>query len=413
MLHGDVITKGWRDDNVKEALDLCLSCKGCKGDCPVNVDMATYKSEFLSHYWEGRLRPRQAYAFGLIDQWSRLASIWPGMVNLVTQTPGLSHVAKLLAGMPQQRRIPEFAPETFQSWFSKNHFRPNGGNKVILWPDTFNNYFFPETAQAAAGVLHSLGCDIHVPGSHLCCGRPLYDYGFLDEAKRYLQRIMQTLQPEIEAGVPIVVLEPSCASVFRDELHGLFPNDPLANKLRDQTFLLSEFLEKRSSNGHLPQIKRKALVQGHCHHKSLLRFDDENSVLKKLGLDYKELPSGCCGMAGSFGFENDKYDVSIDIGERVLLPAVRSAETDTLILADGFSCREQIAQQTSRQALHLAELIHLAQSKAVPENPGKHPETALVQHRKEVRKKARKRALLALVGIAAGAVILGRFATRD
>jgi Fe-S oxidoreductase len=170
----DFITEGWRDQNVNEALDLCLACKGCKGDCPVNVDMATYKAEFLSHYWKGRLRPRHAYAFALVDQWSRVASLWPGLVNLFTQTPGLSHLAKLAAGMPQRRQIPEFAPQTFRRWFEKRedegrpHFSGAHG-KVLLWPDTFNNYFFPETAQAATAVLEQAGFAVEIPRGHLCC----------------------------------------------------------------------------------------------------------------------------------------------------------------------------------------------------------------------------------------------------
>ena len=360
MLHGDVIANGWRDENVKESLDLCLACKGCKGDCPVNVDIATYKAEFLSHYWEGRIRPRHAYAFGLIDQWSRLASLWPGLVNLVTQTPGLSQIAKLAAGLAPERRIPEFAPYTFQSWFSKHQSAVHGSNgRVILWPDTFNNYFFPETGQAATAVLESAAFQVEVPSTHLCCGRPLYDFGMLDLAKKYLRRILSALAPRIEAGVPVVVLEPSCASVFRDELHNLFPSDPLARKLKEQTFLLSEFLEKKAQQHSLPQLRRKALVQGHCHHKSVLKFDAESAVLRRLGLDSNVLASGCCGMAGSFGFEKDKYGVSIAVGEHALLPTVRRAPVSTMILADGFSCREQIGQQTNRQALHLAEVIQM------------------------------------------------------
>ena len=412
MLHGGVINNGWRDHNVKEALDLCLSCKGCKGDCPVNVDMATYKAEFLSHYWQARLRPRQAYAFGLIDQWARLASLWPGMVNLVTQTPGVSHLAKFFAGMPLQRQIPEFAPQTFRDWFHKRHgSATNGAEKVILWADTFNNYFFPETARAALEVLESVGCGVEVPQGHLCCGRPLYDYGFLDMAKEYLRRILRNLEPNINAGVPVVVLEPSCASVFRDELHGLFPNDPLAKKLREQTFLLSEFLEKKVPHWQSPSLSRDALVQGHCHHKSVLRFDDESSVLTKLGLDHKLLPSGCCGMAGSFGFENDKYEISREIGERVLLPAVRQAAPGTLIIADGFSCREQIAQDTERQALHLAQVIRLAHSEGATQ-PGKYVESQIVERGRKWRRRARIRALFALVGTLSAAILVGKLARK-
>jgi Fe-S oxidoreductase len=410
MLNGNVIANGWRDDHVKESLDLCLSCKGCKGDCPVNVDIATYKAEFLSHYWEGRLRPRHAYAFGLVDQWSRLASLWPGMVNLVTQTPGLSHIAKLAAGMPLERKIPEFAPQTFKNWFAKHKPARRAGTNgnVILWPDTFNNHFFPETAQAATEVLEDAGFQVEVPRPHLCCGRPLYDYGMLDMAKIYLRRIISTLEPQIQAGIPMVVLEPSCASVFRDELHSLFPDDPLAKKLREQTLLLSEFLEKKAPDYKLPRMRGKALVQGHCHHKSVLRFDDENSVLKKLGLDANVLAAGCCGMAGSFGFERDKYDVSIAVGERKLLPEVRQAPLSTVIMADGFSCREQIAQETKRHALHLAEVIRMGQLG----QPEMYPEDDLVERRKANRRRARVQALAALGAIAVGGAAAWKLLTK-
>ena len=405
MLHGDVLTRRWRDDHVKESLDLCLSCKGCKTDCPVNVDMATYKAEFLSHYWEGRLRPRHAYAFGLIDQWSRFASLWPGLVNLVTQAPGLGPLAKWVAGMPQERRIPEFAPQTFKSWFK--HHQPRNRSKmktVILWADTFNNYFLPETARAATEVLEELGFTVSVPMQHLCCGRPLYDYGFLDLAKDYLQRILHALGPAIEQGIPIIVLEPSCASVFRDELHNLFPEDPLAERLRAQVFLLSEFLEKENLTRQIPEMPAKAIVQGHCHHKSVLRFDDEHKVLHALGLEYELLASGCCGMAGSFGFEEEKYKVSVDIGERVLLPAVRQAAPSTFIVADGFSCREQIQQESPRQGLHLAEVLRMAQQRPGTDASPEYPEQRIVEERRRVRRTARRRAFLALSGLAAGAL---------
>jgi FAD/FMN-containing dehydrogenase/Fe-S oxidoreductase len=412
MLHGDVITQGWRDDSVKEALDLCLACKGCKGDCPVNVDMATYKAEFLSHYWDERVRPRQAYAFGLIDQWSRAASLWPGLVNLVTQTPGLSHAAKLMAGMPLQRRIPEFAPQTFRDWFKKHEASSNDEYRhVILWADTFNNYFFPETAQAATHVLEDAGFKVSVPMMHLCCGRPLYDYGFLDLAKQYLRKILDTLKPQIEMELPVVVLEPSCASVFRDELHNLFPEDPLAKKLAGQTFLLSEFLDQKAEKWQAPKIERQALVQGHCHHKSVLGFGSENKIMQKLGLDHKPLTSGCCGMAGSFGFEADKYKISVDIGERVLLPAVRDAAPDTIIVADGFSCREQIAQETKREALHLAEVIELGPA-GYHIAPGSYAESEIVKRRKDSRRRARFSALITLAAIGLGAVALTKLAKK-
>jgi len=413
MLHGGVINNGWRDDNVKEALDLCLACKGCKGDCPVNVDMATYKAEFLSHYWEGRLRPRYAYAFGYVDRSARIASLAPGLANLFTQTPVLNAIAKKAAGMPQARHIPPFAPQTFKAWFRKRRSRAQGSAKVILWPDTFNNYFFPETARAAVEVLEHFGYEVQVPMQHLCCGRPLYDYGFLDQAKKYLTRILDALEPDIRSGVPMVVLEPSCCSVFRDELNGLMPESARAHRLMENTFTLSEFLEKKAKDYEPPQMKSKAIVQGHCHHKAIMRFDDEEKVMKKMGLDFKLLDSGCCGMAGSFGYEADKYEVSLKCGERALLPAVRRAGLSTIIVADGFSCREQISQETNRHALHLAEVMRMAQQQSADNGPRMYPEAELVERREAGLRRARGRALAALAGIFLGGVLLMKLIASD
>ncbi len=407
MLHGDVLHDGWRDQNVKEALDLCLACKGCKGDCPVNVDMATYKAEFLSHYWEGRLRPRYAYAFGLIDRWARMASVAPGLVNLFTQLPITRTIAKKMAGMPLARQIPAFAPMTFKKWFSQRPVRNIGKPAVILWADTFNNYFFPETAQAAVEVLEYLGFQVRVPMQHLCCGRPLYDYGFLDRAKSYLMSTLDAVIPEIDAVASMVVLEPSCCSVFRDELNGLMPESDRAHRLMEHTFTLSEFVMRNLNGTELPKFKRKAIVQGHCHHKAIMRFHDEEAVMKRMGLDFETPASGCCGMAGSFGYEADKYDVSIKCGERVLLPAVRAAGLSTLVIADGFSCREQIAQETPRRALHLAEVMQLA----LKEGPrGGHPILPEQEHsaaRKRVQNRSMATAALFAVGAIVGLSTLG------
>jgi FAD/FMN-containing dehydrogenase/Fe-S oxidoreductase len=360
MLQGNPIKNGWRDEHVKEALDLCLACKGCKGDCPVHVDVATYKAEFLSHYYQGRLRPITAYSMGLIYWWARFGSLMPGVANFFTQTPLLRNVAKAIAGIAPERRIPVFAPQTFKQWFRQREPRNEGSPRVILWADTFNNHFHPEAAQAAVEVLEAVGYQVEVPERSLCCGRPLYDFGMLDTAKRLLRQVLDTLRPQIAAGIPLVGLEPSCVAVFRDELRNLFPGDADARRLSQQSFLLSEFLEKQVQNYQFPPLQRKAIVQGHCHHKAIMKMRDEQAVLAKLGLDVEVLDSGCCGMAGSFGFEKDHYDVSIKVGERVLLPAVRDAAEDTLIIADGFSCREQIAQTTDRRALHLAQVIQMA-----------------------------------------------------
>ena len=360
MTKGDVIHDGWRDQHVKDSLDLCLACKGCKSDCPVGVDVATYKSEFLAHYYEGRRRPRSAYAFGNIDIWSRLASKAPGLFNLTTQLPLIRDIAKLVAGIPRERSIPAFAPQSFRHWFSRRGLGNPEAMPVLLWPDTFNNYFLPDTAKAAVEVLESAGYRVMLPQANLCCGRPLYDWGMLDRAKKLLLKILGTLETEIKQDVPIVVLEPSCAAVFRDELLNLFPNDERAHRLSQQTLLLSEFLEQKATHFPLPKLARKALVHGHCHHKSVMRMTDEESVLRKMGIDFQTPAPGCCGMAGSFGFEQDKYQTSLAIGELELLPAVRKASSDCLIVANGFSCREQIRQCTSRHALHLAEVIQMA-----------------------------------------------------
>ena len=360
MTKGDVIRDGWRDQHVKDSLDLCLACKGCKSDCPVGVDVATYKAEFLSHYYEERRRPRSAYAFGNIATWAGLASKAPSLFNLTTQLPFLRDIAKLVAGIPQQRSIPAFAPQTFRNWFSRRQLRNPEGAPVLLWPDTFNNYFLPDTATAAVEVLESAGFHVILPKVQLCCGRPLYDWGMLDRAKNLLLKILGALTLEIEQATPIVVLEPSCAAVFRDELLNLFPKDERAHRLSQQTFLLSEFLEKKAKHFQLPKLPRQALVHGHCHHKSVMGMTDEESVLRKMGIDFQTPAPGCCGMAGSFGFEADKYETSVAIGELELLPALRKASPDCLIIANGFSCREQIAQCTNRRALHLSEVIQMA-----------------------------------------------------
>jgi Fe-S oxidoreductase len=361
MLEGDPLTGGWRDPHIKESLDLCLACKGCKHDCPVNVDMATYKAEFLSHYYEGRPKPVHAYSMGLIYWWSRLASYAPDIANILTQTPGISAIVKALGGIAPERRMPAFASPTFTEWFRRRRSeQSNGDLSVILWPDTFNNYFYPGTAKAAVEVLEAAGCRVSIPPRPLCCGRPLYDFGMLDLAKRQLRQILDALNGDIMAGTPIVGLEPSCVAVFRDELTNLFPHDPAAKRLALQTMTLSEFLHHYRPNWRPPRLDRKAVVHGHCHHKAVMGFSAESAVLEQAASEVEILDSGCCGMAGSFGFKREHYEVSQRIGELAVLPAVRRASAEEMIVADGFSCREQIAQGTRRQAFHTAELLHLA-----------------------------------------------------
>ena len=232
------------------------------------------------------------------------------------------------------------------------------GLAVLLWPDTWNNYYHPQSLRAAAQVLQQAGFAPEVPRQHVCCGRPLYDFGFLKDARDYLLRILRDFAPQIDAGMPFVFLEPSCASVFRDELVNFFPQDERARRLREQTLLLSEFLVWQAPQFEPAQhAGRRIIVQGHCHHKSLMKMTDEMSTLRRTGAEVELLDSGCCGMAGPFGFEREKFAVSQAIGERVLLPAVRAADAQTILVADGFSCREQIAQNTERRAVHFAEVI--------------------------------------------------------
>jgi FAD/FMN-containing dehydrogenase/Fe-S oxidoreductase len=367
MMEGNPLKDGWHDESVKTALDLCLACKACRSECPVNVDMATYKAEFLSHYYDGRRRPVAAYAFGWMHRWARLASHMPRLANAVTQTPILRSIAKSIVDIAPQRRIPAFAHQTFRAWFDARATQNAGKAQVMLWPDTWNNYFHPTTAQAAVEVLEAAGFQVILPRATLCCGRPLYDYGMLDLAGKLLRRTLRVLRPQLRAGMAVVGLEPSCVSVFRDELPNLLPDDGDAKRLRDQTLLLTEFLAKKAPDFAIPALKAKAVVHGHCHQKSLLDVACERDVFDKLKLDYDVLDSGCCGMAGAFGFEKgEHYDVSIACGERVLLPAVRDAKPDELIIANGFSCREQIAQTTDRQALHPAQVIKMALDGATP-----------------------------------------------
>ena len=412
MTQGDVVRDGWKDERVKESLDLCLACKGCKSDCPVGVDVATYKAEFLEHYYEGRLRPLSKFVFGNIDIFAHLASVVPGFVNIATQLPVVSEISKLLGGVPRQRHLPAFASQTFKSWFARRKGKNLGRTAVVLWPDTFNNYFQPDTAKAAVEVLEAAGFHVLLPEGNLCCGRPLYDIGMLDRAEAHLLKILDTLLPEIEAGIPVVGLEPSCVAVFRDELTNLFPDDVRARALSQQTFLLSEFLERYAKNFQLPRIARKALVHGHCHHKAIMKMNAEEAVLTRMGMDFDSPAPGCCGMAGAFGFENDKYEISREIGELELLPAVRDASPETLIIANGFSCREQISQETGRHALHLAEVIQMGLRQMGEAIREQYPEQVSVQRREKDIQDSMRRSAWALAALAASSALLWGLSNR-
>ncbi|MGK4004010.1 FAD-linked oxidase C-terminal domain-containing protein [Sorangium sp. So ce1036] len=361
MLQGEETPLGWDNPDVRDALDLCLACKGCKGECPVHVDMATYKAEFLAHYYEHHRRPMAAYSMGLIRTWARLASLAPGLVNAVFRVPWLGAALKRLGGIAPQRSMPTFARRTFKRWFFARP-APAGARErppVILWPDTFNDHFHPEVAVAAVEVLEDAGYRVIVPRRSLCCGRPLYDHGMLDRAKSALREILDALRPVARAGIPVVGLEPSCVAVFRDELGELFPHDETARRLREQTYLLSELLDEI---GYAPPRLdgERAVLHGHCHQKAVLRSDADAKLLRRAGVECEVLDAGCCGMAGSFGYEARHYEISQAVGERVLLPAVRRAGAGTLVVTSGFSCRGQIEEGTGRRPLHVAEVLHLA-----------------------------------------------------
>ena len=360
MLHGGAIDDQWKNDAVEDALDFCFACKGCKQDCPVSVDMATYKAEFRHHHFKGRMRPLPAYTMGLIHRWARIANHAPWLANFATQTPGLSAIAKGVAGIAQPRRIPRFSRQNFSDWFNARSDAPRTGKRVMLWPDTFTNSFRAPTGIAATRALEALGYQVTLPKAWVCCGRPLYDWGRLDEAKALWRRTFEVLADEIAAGTPIIGLEPSCTSAFRDELPGLFHGDERAGRLSSSMLFLSEFLDREGIDIPALASGDSALVQMHCHHHSVLDADAERRLLDRVGLDAEVMKSGCCGMAGAFGFEADKYDVSTAAGERVLLPKVREAADDTIIVANGFSCREQIEQGTGRRTQHFAQVLERA-----------------------------------------------------
>ncbi|WP_080410938.1 FAD-binding and (Fe-S)-binding domain-containing protein [Burkholderia ubonensis] len=363
MLQGDVIKDGWNSAEVKEALDACLGCKGCKSDCPTHTDMASYKAEFMSHYYETHRRPRQAMFMGRIGQWAPLASRFPRLTNFMTSTPPLARIGKWLAGIAPQRALPAFAPRPFRAIAKRQGIGQRTGaaparNKVILWVDTFNEHFSPDIAAAAVDVLSALGYDVTLPKKRLCCGRPLYDYGLLDEARALLRTAVDELADEIGAGVPVVGLEPGCLSVFKDELLKQLPDEPLAKRLAAQTFLFSDFVAQ--AEFAWPRLDADVIVHGHCHQKSLFGMQGETALLDKLGVRWKLLDTGCCGMSGSFGFNEDHYDLSMKIGEGKLLPLVRQASADAIVVTNGFSCREQIEQGAGRTPLHIAQLAKRA-----------------------------------------------------
>lgn len=362
MLAGSLREEGFQSEAVHEALDLCLSCKACKTECPVQVDMAQYKAEFLAQHYKGRVHPLRHYLFGFADKLAHLGSITPALTNAVLTGPVTGPLIKRVAGIAQERQMPKLAAKSFQKLHDGRSQKGGDaatGQQVVLWPDSWNNYYHPSALSAAEKVLCEAGFAVQVPRGHICCGRPLYDFGFLNAARSYLARVLDRMTPQIDAGLPFVFLEPSCASVFKDELLELFPKDPRAKRLSEHVWLFADWLA-----AHAPDFGANCLngaqilLHGHCHHKAVFGGPaSEVALLRQAGAVVEQTQAGCCGMAGPFGFEAEKYEVSKTIANDELLPAVRASGPQTIIVTDGFSCREQITQLGKRQPLHFAEVL--------------------------------------------------------
>ena len=375
MLAGALREEGFQSEAVHKALDLCLSCKACKTECPVQVDMAQYKSEFLAQKYKGKLHPLHHYVFGFADKMARLGSLTPALTNFVLSNSMTSPLIKHIVGVAQERQMPQLAAKSYKkariksvtkSMFCDASGRsapgpegPAAPTQVVLWADTWNNYYHPQTLAAAERVLRQAGFQVQTTKGHICCGRALYDFGLLDTARSYLANVLDRVAPEIEAGLPFIFLEPSCASVFKDEALELFPDDLRAQKLSKQVWLLADWLAAKAPDwvdGRLAGAQ--VLLHGHCHHKAVFGGPkSEIALLRKAGAQVEMIDTTCCGMAGPFGFEADKIEVSKAIANLGLMAAVNAADPMTLIVADGFSCREQIGQLSRREGMHFAEIL--------------------------------------------------------
>lgn len=358
MLAGEVVTEGWRSTEVKDALDLCLSCKGCRSDCPVGVDMATYKAEFLHHHYEGRRRPAAHYSMGWLPRWLRAVALTrtAPLVNALAKVGPLAAAGKRLGGIAPQRAVPEVAPRTFRQWWRRTGKRTSGASDVVLWPDTFTDHLSPSVGRAAVRVLTDAGLSVALPPPGVCCGLTYVSTGQLDGARAVLRRTLDRLAPILDAGTPVVVLEPSCAAALRTDLAELLGDDPRAHRLAASVRTFAQALEELAPQWRPPRIDRPAVGQTHCHQHAVLGDAAERRLRAKAGLT-GELSGGCCGLAGNFGFERGHYDVSVACAEEQLLPAVRDAAADAVVLADGFSCRTQLDQLAGVRGRHLAEIL--------------------------------------------------------
>jgi FAD/FMN-containing dehydrogenase/Fe-S oxidoreductase len=377
MLAGALRKEGFQSKAVHEALNLCLSCKACKTECPVAVDMTAYKSEFLAQRYKHRPHPLHHYVFGFADVLARMGSITPALTNAVLTGRLTSPLIKRIVGVAQERQLPRLARNSYKkaraaggetsnvprASSGKNATKAEpDGELVVLWADTWNNYYHPQTLAAAEAVLTQAGFRVQVPKGHICCGRALYDFGLLDTARAYLAKVLDRMAPEIEAGLPFIFLEPSCASVFKDEALEFFPSGPLAERplrMSTQVWLLADWLAAKAPEWVTGRLEgAQVILHGHCHHKAVFSGPvNEIALLKKAGATVELINSSCCGMAGPFGFEADKFEISKAIANLGLLPAVNAAAPATIIVADGFSCREQIEQLSEREGIHFAEVL--------------------------------------------------------
>jgi Fe-S oxidoreductase len=353
-LANGTLVDGVRSPAVAQSLDLCLSCKGCSSDCPAGVDMATYKAEWLHQRYRRRLRPPSHYSLGWLPRLARLASRAPRLANAALRRPVFARLAKRLGGIDQRRPLPQFAQRTFRDWFTS---RPAGtGTPVLLWVDTFTDHFSPEVGRAAVRVLESAGYAVRITDAPVCCGLTWISTGQLDGARRRLRATLDALDPALAEGIPVVGLEPSCTAVLRGDLAELLPDDPRAGRAAQATRTLAELLT--ATPGWAPPDLGgvRAVAQPHCHQHAVMGWTPDQALLRSAGADVTAV-GGCCGLAGNFGVERGHYDVSVAVAETALLPAVRSAPPDAVVLADGFSCRTQLEQLGPVRSVHLAQLL--------------------------------------------------------
>ncbi|WP_405797904.1 FAD-binding and (Fe-S)-binding domain-containing protein [Streptomyces sp. NBC_01506] len=356
MLAGEIVTDGWRSTEVKDALDLCLSCKGCRSDCPVGVDMATYKAEFLHHHYAGRRRPAAHYAMGQLPRWLRAAAPFAAALNAAVRVPGVAAPAKRMGGIAPERSLPRLARVPFTRWLRREKRQRPSAPAVILWPDTFTEYLSPSVGKAAVRVLDAAGITHALPSGKVCCGLTYVSTGQLDRARAVMRRTLDRMEPLLDMDVPVLVLEPSCAAALRTDLPELLADDPRAARLAASVRTFAETLEECAPDWHPPRVDRPVAGQTHCHQHAVLGDAPDRRLRERAGLT-GELSGGCCGLAGNFGFEKGHYDVSVACAEDQLLPAVRAAGEGTELLADGYSCRTQLDQLAGGGARHLAEVL--------------------------------------------------------